>query len=106
MSCVVTEKGEHGATATRHIDPGRGSWYRVTTYSVCTRIASSLSTTLSGGRPPFDSPSDIEPRQGWKRKPSSRAVSTSASKMPARLLGNTEWGSIDNLPPGKSRLVV
>ena len=39
------------------------------------RIAGSSSTQSSGGRPPFDWPSDIDPRLAWKRTPSARAAS-------------------------------
>ena len=37
-------------------------------------MASSSSTQSSGGRPPFDSPSDMLPRDATKRMPSSAAA--------------------------------
>ena len=71
---MLTEKGEHGPSTSRVIAPrdGRGSASIARTQSV--RIASSSSTQSSGGSPPLDSPSDMEPRQAWKRTPISRAA--------------------------------
>ena len=39
----------------------------------------SSSTQSSGGRPPFDSPRDIEPRLQWKRTPISLAAAIKQS---------------------------
>jgi hypothetical protein len=39
------------------------------------RMKASSSTQSSGGSPPLDSPSDIDPRLAWKRTPRSRAAS-------------------------------
>ena len=64
ISSGVTEKGEQGATEIRHMEAGPGSWKAAITRSLSARMASWSSTTASGGRPPADWPSDIEPRQG------------------------------------------
>ena len=76
---VVTENGEQGASADPHHRAGR----RVVVAldrgpGDATRIASSVSTTESGGSPPWDWPRSIEPRVGWKRSPIRRAASTVA----------------------------
>ncbi len=63
----------------RVMAPGRGSWKRSMTRSESFRMAASSSTASSGGRPPFDRPTDIEPRLAWKRTPISRAASTCTS---------------------------
>ena len=78
ISSGVTENGEHGASATRTIAPGAGSWCNATNRSESARISSSSCTTSSGGRPPSFTDRLIDPRVGWKRKPSSRAASISA----------------------------
>ena len=78
MRSGVTENGEHGASATRTIAPGSGSWCRATASSLAARMASSSCTTESGGSPPSFCDSDIDPRVGWKRTPRSRAASISA----------------------------
>ena len=64
-----TENGEQGASAIRTIACGRGSWKASMTRCESARIAASLSTSASGGRPPALSPTLIEPRQAWKRMP-------------------------------------
>ena len=69
ISPVETEKGEQGASPTRTIAPGEGSWNASTTRTMSARIAGSASTTLSGGSPPALSPTLIAPRVGWKRMP-------------------------------------
>jgi hypothetical protein len=74
----VTENGEHGASATRTIEPGDGSWNRSTASWLAARIASSDSTTESGGSPPWDWPRSIEPRVGWNRRPIRPAAETVA----------------------------
>ncbi len=52
--------------------------------SVSVSAVSVPSTAKSGGRPPWDSPRSIDPRAGWKRRPSSRAAWISApSRSPA-----------------------
>jgi hypothetical protein len=48
---------------------------------VSLRIAGSSSTHESGGKPPCERPTDIEPRDAWKRRPISRATSTSSSTL-------------------------
>ena len=84
MSPPVTENGEQGATATRSIEPGDGSCQRSMASSVAARTASRSSTTSSGGRPPCERPRSMEPRQGWKRRPTSRAARIEApSRSPA-----------------------
>ena len=66
----------------RAVRRDRGS--AATAASLSARIVSSSCTTLSGGRPPSFSDSDIEPRVGWKRMPRSRAAAISApSRSPA-----------------------
>ncbi len=80
ISSRLTENGEHGATTTRCIACRAGSCQRSTTRSVSARIASSRSTTRSGGRPPCDSPTLIEPRAAWKRMPISAAASSVSSR--------------------------
>ncbi len=52
----MTENGEHGATPTRTIEPGDGSWCRSIASCVAAKIASRSSTTSSGGRPPVALP--------------------------------------------------
>ena len=89
ISRGVTENGEHGATATRTMAPGRGSCHRRIASSVCVRMASVSSTIESGGSPPLLAPRSIEPRHGWKRIPICLATSTSASKIPPTPLGKT-----------------
>ena len=74
----MTENGEHGASATRTIAPGAGSWCRPTSRSESARISSSSWTTQSGGSPPSFSDRLIEPRVGWKRSPTSPAAAISA----------------------------
>ena len=61
-SAAVTENGEQGASTICVIEPGDASWYVLMTRSLSSRMKASSSTQSSGGRPPFDSPSDIEPR--------------------------------------------
>ena len=56
---------------------------------VSSRIASIVSTTESGGRPPCDSPRSIEPREATRRTPSSRAACSSASIRPCSPCGKT-----------------
>ncbi len=71
----MTEKGEQGASTICVIEPAEASWYFSITRWLSFRMKGSSSTQSSGGRPPLDSPSDIEPRLAWKRTPSSRAAS-------------------------------
>ena len=52
---------------------------RAASRSVSARISSASSTSESGGRPPSDSPRSIDPREGTRRTPSSRAAVISAS---------------------------
>ena len=55
------------------------------TRSQSARIASSSSTHSSGGNPPFDRPSDIEPRETMKRTPISAAAPIwSSTRQPLR----------------------
>ena len=75
---IVTENGEHGASAIRTMAPGALSWCCATSLSESARISSSSCTTESGGRPPSFWDRLIEPRVGWKRTPSSRAAVISA----------------------------
>ena len=77
-----TENGEHGAAATRSIENRAGSWYASITRRVSARIASSRSTSASGGSPPADSPTLIAPRHAWKRRPSVCAASIVSSSRP------------------------
>ena len=56
---------------------------------VSSRMASIVSTTESGGRPPCDSPRSIEPREATRRTPSSRAAWSSASISPCSPCGKT-----------------
>jgi hypothetical protein len=80
----VTLNGEHGAIAIRTIEPIEGSWNRSTASSEAASASSVVSTTESGGSPPSRSPRSMEPRQGWKRTPSSRATSiATANRSPA-----------------------
>ena len=85
ISWRVTENGEHGATAICSRSPSASA----ATRSVSARISSIVSTSESGGRPPCDSPRSIEPREATKRRPSSRAACSSASRMPVRPRGKT-----------------
>ena len=78
INSVETENGEHGASATRTIAPGAGSWWAATRRSDSARITSSVCTAESGGRPPSLTLSDIDPRVGWKRTPRSAAAEISA----------------------------
>jgi hypothetical protein len=64
MSLGLTENGEHGATATRTMAPGEGSWNLRIASCVAARAVSGSSTISSGGSPPADRPRSIEPRQG------------------------------------------
>ncbi len=82
MSRLVTENGEHGATAICTRAPAPGSWSAETSRSVSASTASMSSTSSSGGSPPSDSPRSIEPREATIRTPSSRAACTSASIRP------------------------
>jgi hypothetical protein len=88
-SRVVTENGEQGATATRSIEPGAGSWYRSTAAAVAASAASVSSTSSSGGSPPEDAPRSIEPRHGWNRSPTAAAASTAGASRSPRPGGNT-----------------
>ena len=85
----VTENGEHGATAIRHIESGAGSWCRSITSAVPARIASMPSTTESGGSPPALRPRSIDPRHGWNRSPTVAAASISAAKTSPASAGTT-----------------
>lgn len=85
----VTENGEHGATAMRHIESGPASWKRSMTSAVPARIASMPSTTESGGRPPELRPRSIEPRAGWNRSPTAAAASISAANTSPASAGTT-----------------
>ena len=67
---LVTENGEHGASATRICAPGFGSWNSFSTRSLSARIVSSSCTTLSGGRPPSFCDRFIDPRVTVMRMPS------------------------------------
>src|SRR6202165_2416621 len=89
ISRSETEKGEHGPTAIRRIEPGEGSWNRWIASSVAARMVSMSSTTRSGGRPPLAWPTSIDPRQGWNRTPSCSATSISASSKPMTPEGKT-----------------
>ncbi len=89
ISSSVTENGEQGATPTRTIAPGAGSWWRAIAASVSARIVSRSSTTSSGGSPPRECPRSIDPRVGWNRSPTSPAARTSAAKRSPRPDGNT-----------------
>lgn len=64
---VVTENGEHGATAICRMESGEASCHLLIASSVAAIATSVSSTTESGGRPPDDVPRSIEPRVGWKR---------------------------------------
>ncbi len=75
ISSRLTEKGLHGATTMRVIAWRAGSCQRSMRRCVSFRIAASLSTTLSGGRPPALAPTLMEPRAAWKRMPISIAAS-------------------------------
>ena len=79
ISSGLTENGEHGATPTRIIAPGFGSWKASMTRMQSSRIAGSASHSASGGRPPALSPTLIEPRMACSRTPSARAASISSS---------------------------
>ena len=74
----MTLNGEHGASATRSIDAGDGSWNAATSRSESASTVSSSCTTESGGSPPSFSDTVIEPRVGWNRSPTSRAAAISA----------------------------
>ena len=80
---VVTENGEQGASATRTIAPGAGSWNRST---ASWRGGEDLVDALDhrvGRQPAPDRPRSIEPRVGWKRSPIRPAASTvAASRSP------------------------
>ncbi len=91
MAWVVTEKGEQGATTTRTIAPGSGSWWAPMARSVSARISSSGWTTESGGSPPSFSDRLIEPREAWKRMPTSAAARTWSSI--DEPLGHRYWWS-------------
>lgn len=83
ISSRLTENGEQGATTMRCIAQRCGSCQRSMTRWVSARIAASLSTTRSGGRPPRDWPTLIDPRAAWKRMPISVAASRlSSSRTP------------------------
>ncbi len=58
----LTENGEHGATPTRSIECLAGSWNASMTRRVSARIASSRSTSESGGSPPWLAPTLMLPR--------------------------------------------
>ena len=68
--------------------PGPSSW-SAKRPSVSASTASMSSTRSSGGRPPADSPTSIDPRDATIRTPSSRAAWISASTRPARPGGKT-----------------
>ncbi len=75
ISPRVTQKGEHGASATRTIAPGDGSWKRSIAASQAASIASRSSTTSSGGSPPSRAPEvhraaarvEAQPDRGGRR---------------------------------------
>jgi hypothetical protein len=79
ISAGETLNGEHGASATRSIDAGAGSWNAATSRSESASTASSSWTTESGGRPPSFCETVIDPRVGWNRRPTSRAAAISAA---------------------------
>ena len=89
ISSPVTEKGEQGASAMRVMASGAGSWKASMAASEAARIASRSSTISSGGRPPRERPRSIEPRQGWKRTPRSRAASISTARRSPAPRGKT-----------------
>ena len=69
----VTENGEHGATPTRSIESGEGSW--------CRSIAS---VVARGSRRSPPRPGRAGVRRGSRRGPSSRGSAGSAGRPPAR----------------------
>lgn len=81
MRSAVTENGEHGASTICSIEPGAASWYCSITRTESFRIASSDSTQSSGGRPPFDWPSDMLPRETTNRMPSSAGAAIWSSTL-------------------------
>jgi hypothetical protein len=84
ISSVLTENGDVGASATRTIAPGDGSWKRSIASALAARIASRSSVIESGGSPPLLCPRSIAPRHGWNRSPIARAASISTpSRSPA-----------------------
>jgi hypothetical protein len=60
-------------------------------------MASSSSTTESGGSPPALSPTLIAPRQAWKRRPMRRATSMVSSRRAP--FGNRYWWSLEVVQP-------
>ena len=84
-----TLNGEHGASATRSMEAGDGSWNAATSRSESASTASSSCTTESGGRPQSFSDTVIDPRVGWNRSPTSRAavISADAPDLPGLLIG-------------------
>jgi len=83
MSSRLTEKGEQGATTMRRMAYRAGSCHRSMSRWVSLRMAGSPSTTRSGGRPPWDWPTLMEPRAAWKRMPMLAAPSRlSSSRTP------------------------
>ena len=89
ISRLVTENGEHGATAIWTLAPGPVSCSSSTSRSVSASAASMSSTSSSGGRPPSETPRSIDPRDATIRTPSSRAACTSASTSPVLPRGKT-----------------
>ena len=73
-SSPLTEKGEQGARATCRIDPKDGSWYASMTRAESFMMASTVWTTLSGGRPPSLRERSMLPREANIRIPSSSAA--------------------------------
>jgi len=80
MSSRLTEKGEHGATATLSMAKRPRSWWASITLCVSAMIAGSSSTRLSGGSPPWLRPTLMLPRAAWNRIPISAAGSMLSSR--------------------------
>ncbi|MDI2021907.1 hypothetical protein PJL18_02436 [Paenarthrobacter nicotinovorans] len=86
MISLVTEKGEHGASAICTTAPSPVSWYWRISRSLSARIASGDWTVVLGGSPPSSSPSVMDPRVSVARMPMERTAATSismASSMPS-----------------------
>ena len=98
----LTEKGAQGASATRVRAPGRGSWCSRISRRQSARMVASSWQHSSGGRPPWLRPRLIEPRVGWKRRPSSRAAAISTSMKPVWPRGKRYRWSVEVVQPVSS----
>ena len=68
VNCIFWDSGADG-----------GGIWRWTTRLFPRAARPYLIALQSGGRPPFDRPTDMDPRLAWKRTPISRAASTCTS---------------------------